>query len=333
MKKKIILHIGSLVICSILLTTILTGQQSSISVESKIDKSTITIGDLVTYTVIVTRDPEIQVEMPGLAANLGAFEIRDYEVYDSEEVDGKIVERTEYLISTFDVGEFEIPPLVIHYTLPGDTTKKALQTEKLTILVESLNPSEAGDIRDIKFPLNLPRDYRKFILWGALALVILILALLAVYIWRRKRAGKVLLPKMVEPPRPAHEIALKELNALKESFLLTEGRVKEFYVQVSEIIRRYIEGRYFIIALEMTTFELIENLKAAEIEDETVQLIQQFLEICDLVKFAKYKPTEEESSSTLNKAYEIVQRTQLIYDKTETEEFKSGLEVSPESIG
>ena len=322
MKRKINLETGFVIVSTILLASILISQQGLISVESTIDKSTITIGDLVTYTVIVRRAPEVQVEMPGLAVNLGAFEIRDYEDYEAEEIDGKIVQRTEYLISTFDVGEFEIPPLVIHYILPDDTTKKALQTEKLSILVESLKPSEAGDIRDIKPPLTLPRDYETLILWGAFCLGILLVGLLAIYFWRRKKKGKELFPRKVEPPRPAHEIALEDLNALKESSLLAEGKVKEFYIKISEIIRRYIEGRYFIIALEMTTFDLIENLSAAEIEPTNVQMIQEFLEICDLVKFAKYRPTEEENSTTINKAFEIVDQTKLVYVKSEVEELQ-----------
>ncbi|MFQ5706437.1 MAG: hypothetical protein ACE5HO_03260 [bacterium] len=292
------------------------GQGGVPSVESKIDKTTITIGDVVTYSIIVTRDPDVQVDIP-LAANLGKFEIRDYQVHDPEKAGGKIVERTDYLISTFEVGEFEIPPLEVDYVLPGDSTKHSLKTSKLNILVKSLNPSEAGDIRDIKPPLSLPRDFSKLILWGAIGLGLLFLLSVAIYIWRRKKAGKTILPRKVEPPRPAHETAFAALNALKESSPLQEGKFKEFYVEVSQIIRSYIEGRYFIIALEMTTFELVEKLKATEIEPENIELIQALLEICDLVKFAKYSPSDSEHQSTLARAFEIVDRTKLVYHEEE----------------
>ncbi|MFQ5750610.1 MAG: hypothetical protein ACE5HI_01315, partial [bacterium] len=89
----------------IFLANSVVSQESSISIDSNVDKSTITIGDLIKYTIVVTRTPEVQVEMPGLAANLGSFEIRDYQIYNPENVEGKIVERMEYIISTFDVGE------------------------------------------------------------------------------------------------------------------------------------------------------------------------------------------------------------------------------------
>ena len=292
-------------------------QESSISIDSKVDKSTITIGDLVTYSIIVTHEAEVQVELPELGANLGAFEIRDYTVYEPVSQNTKSIAQFDYIISTFEVGEFEIPPLSFFYSFPPDSTKHVLKTRKLKILVESLKPSEEGDIRGIKDPLVLPRNYRKWIIWGSIGFASLILACALFYIWRRKRAGKGLLPEKIVPARPAHEIALEELTAIKESSLLQEGKVKEFYVQISEVIRRYVEGRYFIVAMELTTFELIENLQRSEISAEEIEMFHEFLITCDLVKFAKYKPTSAKNSANLDEAFEIVERTKLVYEEPE----------------
>ena len=300
-------------------------QESLISIDSKIDKHTITIGDLVTYSIIVTHAAEVQVELPELGANLGAFEIRDYTVHEPVFENNKSVEQVDYVISTFEVGEFEIPPLSFYYSFPPDVTKHELKTRKLKIFVESLKPSEEGDIRGIKDPLVLPRNYRKWIIWGSIGFASLILACALFYIWRRKRAGKGLLPEKIVPSRPAHEIALEELTAIKESSLLQEGKVKEFYVQISEVIRRYVEGRYFIVAMELTTLELIENLKRSEISAEEIEMFHEFLITCDLVKFAKYKPTSAKNSANLDEAFEIVERTMLVYE--EPEELET--EVSP----
>ncbi len=292
-------------------------QKSSISIDSKVDKSTITIGDLVTYSIIVTHAAEVQVELPELGANLGAFEIRDYTVHEPVSQNTKSIAQFDYIVSTFEVGEFEIPPLSFSYSFPPDSTKHELKTRKLKILVESLKPSEEGDIRGIKGPLVLPRNYRKWIIWGSIGFASLVLACALFYIWRRKRTGKGLLPEKIVPPRPAHEIALEELTAIKESSLLQEGKVKEYYVQISEVIRRYVEGRYFIIAMELTTFELIENLQRSEISAEEIEMFHEFLITCDLVKFAKYKPTSAKNSANLDEAFEIVERTKLGYEEPE----------------
>ncbi|MFQ5649343.1 MAG: hypothetical protein ACE5IY_05325 [bacterium] len=292
---------------------VLAGPQS-ISIDSRVDKSTITIGDRIRYTVELRHSPAIEVQRPAVAENLGAFEIKDYTPHDPVEEDGEVIERVDYIISTFEVGEFEIPPLLFHYVIPGDSTRHELRTRKIKIVVASMKPSEAGDVRGIKVPHGLQEDYRKIIIWSSIALAFLVLVAISFYIWRRRKAGKGILPQKVEPPRPAHEIALEELTALKASSLLAEGRVKAYYSHMSDIIRRYIEGRYFIVALEMTTRELIEELQNAEVEDETIALIQEFLAVCDLVKFAKYQPGAKAHDATFDKAFNLVQRTKLIYD-------------------
>lgn len=304
----------ALAISGIFLWQIAYTGDNSISIDSRVDKSKITIGDLITYTVEVTRSPEIKLKSPELAANLGAFEIRDYSVQEPKSEGGQIVDRVDYVISTFDVGEFEIPPLVYYYFFPGDTTRHELKTEEIRVVVESLKPSESGDIRDIKSPLALPKDYRKLIIWSSLAVALLVLLAISIYVWRRHKAGKGILPTKVEPPRPAHEIALEALEALQAGSLLADGEIKEYYVRMSDIIRRYIEGRYFIVALELTTFELIKDLRTADVDPQHVDLFQNFLDFCDLVKFAKLIPTASEHESILQQAFTVVENTKLVYD-------------------
>lgn len=314
----------------ILLTPLaIFSQEGSISIESKVDRSTIRIGDLIKYTILITRTPDVEVEMPGRAANLDSFEIRDYEIFDSEASDGQVIDKFEYTISTFDVGEFEIPPLEFYYIVANDTTKSVLKTRKIKITVESIVPSEAGDIRDIKNPLEMSRDLRTIIIWSSIGFAALLLMLAGFYFWRRKKAGRGLLPQRVEPPRPAHEVALEQLKELEASSLLTEGKVKEYYIEISEIIRHYIEGRYFIVALELTTFELLQKLESENIEAESIRMIQEFLESCDLAKFAKYVPSDEENRAALSRGVEIVEKTMLVYQEQAEEEQQEQEESRP----
>jgi len=293
-------------------------QEPAITVDSQVDKSKITIGDLITYSVVVRYSPEIVVTSPELGENLGRFEIRDFQIHDPVRENGLTVERIDYVISTFDTGAFEIPPLTFFYQLPEDSTRHELKTQPLKIEVESLKPSEAGDIRDVKDPLELPRDFTKILIWSAVVAGLLLLAV-GLYVWHRRRSGKQLLPGKVEPPKPAHEVALDALRALQESDLLASGAVKAYYVRVSEIIRQYIEGRYFVPALELTTYELMFKLQQAEINPQETELIGDFLEKCDLVKFAKYRPGDDENREILDRAFEIVDATKLIYDQAESE--------------
>ena len=294
-------------------------QEAQISISSCVDKSRITIGDLITYTVTVTHDKDVRVEMPGLGANLGGFEIRDYDVQEPKKKEDMIVTRVDYTISTFFAGEFEIPSLTVTYFTPGDSTAKALTTEKIKIVVESVKPSEAGDIRDIKPPVEIPRNWWHVARWFVLGGTLIGSAVLVFVLYRRKKAGKGLLPAREVPPRPPHEVAYEALDGLRERDLLERGKIKAFYTEVSEIIRQYIEGRYFIVAMEMTTTEVLEGLSDEEVLEEEFQLFQAFLERCDLVKFAKVVPSVEENDEILRMAYEIVDRTKVILEEPSEE--------------
>jgi hypothetical protein len=294
-------------------------QEDPVTISSSVDKARIRIGDLITYTVTVTHDKDIRVEMPGLGANLGGFEIRDYQVHDPKKEKGQIISRVDYIISTFFTGEFEIPPLTVFYYTPEDSTAKVLRTEKIKIVVESVKASEAGDIRDIKPPVEIPRNWWLTIRWFALGAGVIGLAVLAYWIYRRKKQGKGLLPVKEAPPRPPHEVALERLDQLMESDLLANREIKQYYIEVSEIIRQYIEGRYFIIAMEMTTTEVLEGLTGAELPDEDFQYFSDFLNRCDLVKFAKVIPSENQNHEILEMAREIVNRTKVVMEEPAAE--------------
>ena len=293
--------------------------KAPISVEQYVDPSRITIGDLVKYSIVVKRNPDVKVQMPSPGANLGLFEIRDYNTIDARKENGQIVEQTDYIISTFETGEFEIPSLIIPYTLAGDITVHELQTASEKIIVESLKPSEEGDIRDIKMPLEIPRNYRQLIFIIVVSVLVIAIGILAFFFFKRRREGKSLIPRRVKPPRPPHEVALEDLEELVASELLANGKVKKYYVTISEIIRRYIEGRFFLVAIEMTTIQLLNNMQQASIESEIIKMAEEFLESCDLVKFAKYIPTSEENENVTQIAFNLVNHTKLVIDEAAEE--------------
>lgn len=296
----------------------LRAQESPVSLSSRVDKSKITIGDLITYTVTVTHDEGVKIKMPGLGANLGGFEIRDYNERKPVKEEGKIESSVDYTISTFFTGEFEIPPLTIFYALPGDTVYMPLTTEPIKITVESVKPSEAGDILDVKVPLEMPRNWWITLRWYVIGSAFLAMIVLSIIFYRKRKKGEGLLPVKKEPSRPPHEVALEALDRLKDSDLLQDRRIKEYYIELSEIIRHYIEGRYFIIAMEMTTFEVMMALTGAGVSEEEYDLFYSFFESCDLVKFAKVIPSDNKNLEIMEDAYELVNRTKVIFTESES---------------
>jgi hypothetical protein len=306
------------------LLLLLTGPgagQDQVSLQASVDRATITIGDLITYTVTVIRDENVEVKLPDLGGNLGGFEIRDYEVHQPRREEGRLVDRVDYIISTFETGEFAIPPVEVRVTVPPGDQEQILRTESIRIVVESLKPSEEGDIREIKPPWEIPHDWRPVILFGSVGLALLLAVLAVIFLILRRRRGKALLPRKAGPPRPPHEIAFEKLRLLSQSGLLEKEKIKRYYSEISEIIRRYVEGRFRIIALELTSTDLLEELRSSrECAEEHIELFEVFLSRCDLVKFAKYIPTEEENREAMDLALRIVDRTRVVEEPSPEEE-------------
>ncbi|MBN1479744.1 hypothetical protein EH223_17690 [candidate division KSB1 bacterium] len=287
--------------------------QGNIAVSSTVDRDHILIGDVITYSVIVEHDADVEIVMPSLAENLGMFEIRDYDDMAPRTIDDKIVKQTDYSISTFDTGDYVIPELEINYRTQGDSSWQSIKTEPIEIIVESLNPDEAGDIRDIKPPLTPPRDYRTLIVLIFLGLLILVATIFVIYYIKRLREGKSLIPKRSKPPRPAHEIALESLAGLKNSDLLA-GHVKEYYTELSDIVRQYIEDRFFIMAMEMTTTQLLSSMLDQGFEEKIIEPVRAILTKSDLVKFARFIPSAEEHDAAWQLAVDFVENTKLVFE-------------------
>jgi hypothetical protein len=291
-----------------------------IEVKSAVDTSRITIGDRITYTLSIDHVDTMRVEKPGEGVNLGQFEIKDYKIYDPIQQEGRIQEKFEYVISVFDTGAFVIPPFPVAY-FPTDSLRdyKIIEASPITIYVESVIQDEERELRDVEPPIDIPYNY--LVLISIISSVLLIGAMLYFgYRLYKKRKETGYLIKPPQPPRPAHEIALAALEELINKDLLSSGLVKEFYSEISELFRRYIEGRYFIPALEETSGEILKELSGQDIVAEIEHKAKEILDLSDLVKFAKYKPVNEENQKVVELTREFIEKTMVIYAVEETPE-------------
>ena len=128
---------------------------------------------------------------------------------------------------------------------------------------------------------------------------------------RARNSGNILINS--EPARPPHEIAYERLSKLKELKLIEQEKIKEHYYLLSEIIRGYLEARFELPIVERTTSEAYkEMVGSAKLKRKEVTLIKDFLEECDLVKFAKMLPEAKEIDSDFEKGVSIVDLTKFI---------------------
>ncbi len=307
------------------LTAALQAQDKGlIEVRAEVDTSVITIGDRITYSIIIDRDEHLRTARPGEGLNLGQFEIKGYDFPEPQLKNVRVIERFNFNISVYDTGRYAIPPFPVAYFLDDTTSKfSIIEAPAVNITVKSvMNSAEAGTLKDIKAPIGIPFDY---LFWTLLigGIILLIIAIWLVYYFIKKRREKGYLFSPPPPPRPAHEIALEELEKLFATDLLQKKQFKAFFSRLSEIIRIYLEGRYFIAALEKTTAEIMRELKRQEQNEDLKNMPEQLLTLSDLVKFAKYLPEDAEISRSKTAAVDFVNRTKLIFETpaaTEEEE-------------
>ncbi len=161
----------------------------------------------------------------------------------------------------------------------------------------------ALELRDIRGPVAIPGEW----LWLWILLGSLLVAGAAICLWRllnRKKAVPVL------PAIPAWEIALKALDDLAQGKLVAQGKVKEYYSELSGIVRRYIEERLEVRAPEMTTQEFMDALRYSDkLTAAQQKYLVDFLNASDMVKFAKFIPSAEEMHQGLKLARTFVEET------------------------
>jgi len=174
----------------------------------------------------------------------------------------------------------------------------------VTLLLSSSSPAAAGDIRDIKGPVFFPANYTLLVIL-IVAAILIGLYFLFKFLRERKNAPAVPFIK-----KSAYELACQALLDLEVQDLPSRGLMKEYYILLSNIVRFYIEGRFNMKAPEMTTEEFLFSLKnSGGLSITHKNLLKEFLNLCDAVKFAKYGPTEKEISQSFDIAKAFIDET------------------------
>ncbi|MBF0608065.1 MAG: BatD family protein [Candidatus Magnetobacterium sp. LHC-1] len=272
-----------------------------ITFRAYVDKAVVLTGDTITYSVEV--DPTVGIDLQFPAYNTGNdnLTILDEAMHQGGFVIKSTIKR--YKLRSYTPGTYKLPPATVKYKSQSTRDYTEAKTNEVTIEVKSAREkTPATDIRDIK-DLQDSKVPWPYIIAGALTLLI---AALALYLLRRRRAAK-----QAPPPRKTpHEMAYEALERLRAGTLLQDGLIKEYFIELSAIIRYYIEDRFLLKAPEMTTEEFLFNVKEArQLSVSQKELLRDFLLRCDMVKFARYGPAPEEIEESFNVARRFVDET------------------------
>jgi len=285
-----------------------------VKVNASLDTNNIMIGDQIYLNLNVLQNKNVKVRFPDLEKILSP-EIELLEEIKSDTsstAKDQIQIDCQYRITSFDTGKVEVPSLVFIYQV--ENRIDSVKTNPMALNVRTVKVDSAKTIFDIKGPQSAPISFRELLPY---ILGLIALAAFAFIIWylikRFKQRKSEYIPE--KPREPAHVIALRELDKLKEEKLWQNDQVKLYYTRLADILRTYLWHRYDIKTLERTTDEILDSLKNTGFsDDELFDKLENVLRTADLVKFARLHPMPEENDTNLTHAYEFVNQTKWVQE-------------------
>ena len=210
------------------------------------------------------------------------------------------------VITSFDQGQYALPPLSMQ-RMTKDGVVDTLIFDSQLLDVKTMPVDTATfQLHDIKGQIKYPITFKEALPWvGA---VLGILGVIALIVWlvirySKKRGAEA------EKKEPAHIVAFRKLDKYKGNKMWAPEKQKAFYSGVTDALREYIDARYDIGAMEMTTAEIMKELKKTDISEELQIGLKELFERADYVKFAKYIASDEENAAALPLAVRFVAST------------------------
>lgn len=284
-----------------------------VSVDAQLKPAKPLIGDPVTLTITVTAEPGVELIMPEFGEALDRFSILDFVPRKALDNRGRMVETQQYRLQSPNSGPQTIPPILIEFidrrpnqkAAPEGSDAYEILTDRIEFEVQSVLPKDAK--ADLKPPLGkldkLAAPKRSHVPW----LIAAVAAILAAcpFAWSRYRAWRAMARR-----RSAYDVARSRLDGLLAKRTPGAEQIGPFYVELSAIVRRYLEDRFDVRAPELTTEEFLASAqRAADLTGDHQALLREFLRQADLVKFAGLTPTEEDIRASIQAAERFLEET------------------------
>lgn len=289
-----------------------------VKVKAELDSSMILIGQQAKLTLSiqykVNTNARVNIQWPVISDTLR----KEIEVVSQTKIDTVIPDRndpytflqtkTVYLTS-FDSGYWAMPPF--KFVVNGDTN--GIYTDALLLTVSTVAVDTTLAIKDIKQPFTTEYSWidwvkdHKLIIAGIFVGLLLICLVIYFIVKNAKKQPPPVVEKVITIP--AHIIAFEKLEKLKQDKLWQDGKLKQYHILLTDIIREYIENRFKIQAMEQTTEEIVYGFRNVAIDSVSKEKLRQLLLLGDLVKFAKEQPLPTENEMSMSNAFDFVNGT------------------------
>ena len=278
---------------------IIVGDQTRVFIEAKINPSS------------------CRLEWAAIPDTFNDLEVVEKGKIDTVKDGGFVTYRQRLLLTGFDSGVFMVPGFVFP-VIPNSGNPYTIQTDSFQLFVQTVSVDTTKAFKGIKGIINVKsswRDYIWYIAGGSLLLLVVIF--LIIYLATRK---KTVAPMPQKPSESLQEKTLRQLTELDMRQLWQKNQVKEYYVELTDIVRNYVEMRFQTPALELTTDELLYKVQIHRELQPHYALLSSILHTADLAKFAKAQPLPQEHMDAMEKAKQFVETSKpIIVTETPTE--------------
>ena len=299
------------------------------TISAELDRDSVAIGDRVTLSVTVDKDimqvvafPEVDTEKAQ-----GIIEVVESAPVDTVKVDGRRIRLTKrYTLTSFDAGNYHVSGYPVLY-VDKNIIDTLYSPDTLLLRVTTFDIDTATmTIHDIRPVKHVPVKFGEWAGWATLGLLALAMLVALVWVIVRLAQKKPVFGKE-KPAEPPHEKAIRELNELVHQKLWQNGRHKQYYTRLTDILREYLDGRYGVGAMEMTTDEILTAIRPLELEPKQVAMIDDLLHTADFVKFAKHAPDAEQNETLYTGVYYFVENTKQVDLDGPNNEYKEAMKV------
>lgn len=288
--------------------SLLHAHAQKVTVDASIDSLQILIGEQTKIKLEVSADANSKLRIPVFNDTI----VKGVEIVEVSKADTQLLNKgsrmlisQEYIITSFDSALYFIPPIEVE---AGNEIFKSqpLALKVYSVPVDTLHPEAFFGPKEIrKISINWD-DIRSVVLSLLLGLIFIFLEF---YLYKRFRDNKPIIRRIkVEPKLPAHQQALQKIEEIKSNSNLRHSDLKGYYTELTDVLRNYMKDRFHFNAMEMTSTEIIERLKAEE-NQQFIEELKELFVTADLVKFAKHLPMMNENDSNLVNAIDFIQGT------------------------
>ncbi len=304
----------------LLFTSVFSFAQGDAKVSARMDAKQITVGDQARYFIEVQHNPSSgKLNWPAFTDTFDHLEIVEKGKIDTIQQGGTVTYRQRLLITGFDSGVFKIPAFQFAI-VPNTGNPYVIQTDSFQLLVQTVAVDTTKEFKPIKNIIFVQWSWRDYIWYiaGGLLLLIIVIAVTIYLVKNRKPAP----PAPKAPEVPLQDRYLKKLSELEAMQLWQKNQVKAYYVELTDVVRNYIEERFNTPAMELTTDELLFKVQHHRELQPYYEQLSVILHTADLAKFAKGQPLPQEHFDAMEKAKQFIDtsRPKITITETTTEQ-------------